>query len=111
LGIFSISFQIPIPGLLDPPRFTTAPSKQPSPQTQFILDKMGEAAISTEASFAELCANLDLLHGSVARIDTAQQYMAAQVGLISTAIQDSSKLHDTAARHFASLDHRLTELA
>lgn len=68
---------------------------------------MGEATTTTEASLAELRSSLDLLHGRVACIDTTQQQLVAQLGLIATAVQDGAKLHDDAARQFAALNSRL----
>jgi hypothetical protein len=62
-----------------------APSK-PSLQTQIVLDAMAEAMTTTEASLHELRASLDLLHGNVARIDTTQQQLVAQLDLISEAV-------------------------
>jgi hypothetical protein len=85
---------------------TTAPSK-PSPQTKFVLDAMEETAATTAAAINELRANLDLLHGRLACVDTTQQQMVAQLGLISTAVQDSAKLHTDAARQHAVMEERL----
>jgi phage shock protein A len=70
---------------------------------------MGEAAASTEASLQdlrattessihELCASLDLLHGNMARIDTTQQQLWEQMGLVSTAVESSAKANDAVAR-------------
>lgn len=68
---------------------------------------MGEAATTTEASLTELQASLDLLHGRVACMDTTQHQLVAQLGLIATAVQDSARMHDDAARQFAVLEQRL----
>jgi hypothetical protein len=86
--------------------FATAPSK-PSPQTKFVLDAMEETAATTAAAINELHANLDLLHGRLACVDTTQQQMVAQLDLISTAVQDGAKLHTEAARQQATMEERL----
>jgi hypothetical protein len=97
--------------------FTTAPSK-PSPQTTLVLAAMGEAAASTEASLHdlrtttealihELRASLDLLHGHVARIDTTQQQLLAQMGLVSVAVENSGKASEAVARQLAALENRI----
>ncbi|KAK1681148.1 hypothetical protein QYE76_041996 [Lolium multiflorum] len=71
---------------------------------------MGEAAAVTEASLTEIRSSLDLLHGRVACMDTTQQQLVAQLGLIAAAVQDGAKLHNDAARQFSSLDARLAEI-
>jgi hypothetical protein len=40
-------------------------------------------------------------------MDTMQQQLVAQLGIISAAVQDGAKLHIDAARQFAALKHRL----
>jgi hypothetical protein len=101
--------------------FTTAPSK-PSLQTTLVLEAMGEAAattasslhdlrVTTEASIHELRASLDLLHGNVARIDTMQQQLKEQMGLVSAAVESSAKANDAVARQLASLEQQITRTA
>jgi hypothetical protein len=83
-----------------------------------VLTVMGEAAATTEASLQELHttteasiqelrASLDLLHGNVARINTTQQQLMEQMGLISAAVENSTKANDAVARQLAALEHRL----
>jgi hypothetical protein len=55
----------------------------------------------------ELRASLDLLHGNITRIDTTQQQLVAQLGLIADGVQESTRRHDEAARRLETLDHRL----
>jgi hypothetical protein len=93
--------------LVPPVRSRDALSK-PSPQTFLIIDKMGETAATTEASLKEIRSAVDLLHGRLAIIDTTQQLLVAQLGLISDAVKDGATKHADAARYFASLDERLT---
>jgi hypothetical protein len=102
----------------DSPRIvTTAPSK-PSPQTTLVLAAMGEAAATTEASLQdlratteasihELRASMDLLHGNMVRIDTTQQQLREQLGLISAAVESSAKANDAVARQLAALEHQI----
>jgi hypothetical protein len=73
--------------LVPPVRSRDAPSK-PSAQTFLIIDKMGETAATTEASLKEIRYAVDLLHGRLAIIDTTQQLLVAQLGLISDAVKD-----------------------
>jgi hypothetical protein len=68
---------------------------------------MGEAAASTEAAIHELRASLDLLHGNVARIDTTQQQLVAQVDLMSAAVQDGAKTNADTVRQLTALQDRL----
>jgi hypothetical protein len=68
---------------------------------------MGEAAASTEAAIHELRASLDLLHGNVARIDTTQQQLVAQVDLMSAAVQDGVKTNTDTVRQLTALQDRL----
>ncbi|CAM0957818.1 unnamed protein product [Alopecurus aequalis] len=68
---------------------------------------MGETAATTEDSLAELRSSLDLLHGAVARIDTAQQQMRAQMDAQALAVQEGSRLQDATARTLAKLADRL----
>jgi len=68
---------------------------------------MGEATATTKASLTELRASLDLLHGRVAVIDTTQQSLVAQLGLIAGAVQEGAKIHADAARQLAALGNRL----
>jgi hypothetical protein len=68
----------------------TTASPKASPQTQLALEAMGEAAATTEASIHELRASLDLLHSNIARIDTTQQQLAAQLGLIADGVREST---------------------
>jgi chromosome segregation ATPase len=72
---------------------------------------MGEAVATTEASIHEIKASLDLLHGNLARIDTTQQQLMAQLGLLSDGVQESTRRHDEAARHLEALDHRVGSAA
>jgi hypothetical protein len=59
---------------------------------------MGEAMTSTEASLHELRASLDLMHGNVARIDTTQQQLVAQMDLISAAVENGAKTNADVVR-------------
>jgi hypothetical protein len=79
---------------------------------------MGEAAATTEASIQELRAtteasihelraNLDILHGNVACIDTTQQQLMEQKGLVSAAVESSNKANDAVARQLAALEHQI----
>jgi hypothetical protein len=68
---------------------------------------MGEAAASTEAAIHELRASLDLLHGNVARIDTTQQQLVAQVDLMSAAVQAGAKTNADTVRQLTALQDRL----
>lgn len=68
---------------------------------------MGEGTATTKASLTELRASLDLLHGRVAVIDTTQQSLVAQLGLIAGAVQEGAKIHADAARQLAALGNRL----
>jgi hypothetical protein len=45
----------------------------PSPQTQFVLDAMGEVAEEMSATLLRIQSSLDLLHGVIANIDTKQK--------------------------------------
>jgi hypothetical protein len=73
-----------------------------------VIDKMGEIAMTTEDSLKEIRSAVDLLHGRLAIIDTTEQSLVAQLGLISDAIKDGAVKHAEAVRYFASLDERLT---
>jgi hypothetical protein len=77
------------------PISTTAPVKpaHPFPQTQFILDAMGEVAEETGATLLRIQSSLDLLHGVVADIDTEQKQMRAQLDHQAAAIEDSNSKH------------------
>jgi hypothetical protein len=79
---------------------------------------MGEAAASTEASLQELRAttetsihelraSLNLLHGNVARIDTTQQQLLEQMGLVSAAVESSGKANEAVARQLAALENQI----
>jgi hypothetical protein len=68
---------------------------------------MGEAVATTEASIHEIRASLDLLHGNLARIDTTQQQLMEQLGLLFDGVQESTRQHDEAARRLEALDHRV----
>lgn len=59
---------------------------------------MGEAAAQTAATLAQLQSSLDILHGVVAGVDTAQQQMRAQLDHQAEAIAASSSKHDDTAR-------------
>ena len=55
---------------------------------------MSETAVISEAELAKLHSTLDLLHGAVTRIDTAQQQMQTQIDTQAEAVQESARLHD-----------------
>jgi hypothetical protein len=64
---------------------------------------MGEAVEETSATLARLESSLDLLHGVVAGMDTAQQQMRAQLEHQAAAIGASSAKHDDTARILQAL--------
>jgi hypothetical protein len=66
-----------------------------------------ELRATTEASIHELRASLDLLHGNIACIDTTQQQLLEQMGLVSAAVENSGKANDAVARQLAALEHQL----
>jgi septal ring factor EnvC (AmiA/AmiB activator) len=68
---------------------------------------MGEAVATTEASLNKIRASLDLLHGNLARIDTTQQQLKEQLGLLADGMQESTRRHDEAARRLEALDQRV----
>lgn len=68
---------------------------------------MGEAADQTAATLERLQSSLDLLHGVVANVDTAQQQMRAQLEHQAAAIADGSTKHDKTARILESLLEKL----
>jgi hypothetical protein len=51
---------------------------------------------------------LDLLHGHVARIDTTQQQLLEQMGLVSAAVENSGKASEAVARQLAALENRIS---
>lgn len=68
---------------------------------------MGEVADATSAALKQLQTSLDLLHGVVAGVDTAQQQMRAQLDHQAAAISDSATKHDDTARILQSLMAKL----
>lgn len=68
---------------------------------------MGDAAATTTAALTEIRSAVDLLHGRIAVIDTTQQSLVTQLGLIADAVQEGAKMNSTAARQLAMLDTRL----
>jgi hypothetical protein len=54
------------------------------------MEAMGEATAQTAATLAQIQSSLDLLHGVVAGVDTAQQQMRAQLEHQAAAISASS---------------------
>jgi hypothetical protein len=70
-----------------------------------VLDAMGEAVDQTDASPLQIQSSLDLLHGMVANIDTAQQQqqMRAQLEHQAAAISNGATKHDDTARILVAL--------
>jgi hypothetical protein len=56
-----------------------APAK-PSPQTQYVLTSMGDAAACTEALLAGIRESLDIVHAQIGSMDT-------RMALLDTAYQ------------------------
>jgi hypothetical protein len=72
-------------------------------QTQYVLDARGDSATQTAESIDKLQKSLDLLHGVVAGVDTAQQQMRAQLDHQAEAIAASTTKHDDTARILQAL--------
>jgi hypothetical protein len=68
-----------------------------------MLDAMGDSAAQTAESIDKLQKSLDLLHGVVAGVDTAQQQMRAQLDHQAEAIAASTTKHDDTARILQAL--------
>jgi hypothetical protein len=68
---------------------------------------MGTATDETRATLDQLQASLDLLHGVVAGVDTAQQQMRAQLEHQAAAIEASSTKHDDTTRILQALMTKL----
>jgi hypothetical protein len=64
---------------------------------------MGDSAAETTAAIDKLQKSLDLLHGVVAGVDTAQQQMRAQLDHQAEAIAASNVKHDDTARILQAL--------
>jgi hypothetical protein len=74
-----------------------------------MLDAMGDVAETTAAAITELWQSLDLLHGRVASVDTTQQNLVAQMGLISDAVKAGSQMNLAATRQLTVIEDKLTE--
>nr|XP_051205517.1 uncharacterized protein LOC127319579 [Lolium perenne] len=59
---------------------------------------MGEATAATAETLKQLQSSLDLLHGLVAGVDTAQQQMQAQLDHQAAVIESSATKHDDTTR-------------
>ena len=68
---------------------------------------MSETAAIVQSELAKIHSALDLLHDAVARIDTAQQQMRAQLDNQAEAVQESARLHDATARALSKFTERL----
>jgi hypothetical protein len=68
---------------------------------------MGEAVEQTSTTLLRIQSSLDLLHGTVANIDMAQQHMRAQMEHQAAAIADSSTKHNDTARILSALADKL----
>lgn len=71
---------------------------------------MGEVADETRATLDKLQSSLDLLHGVVTGVDTAQQQMRAQLEHQAAAIESSATKHDDTARILQALLTKLQRL-
>ena len=68
---------------------------------------MSETAAAAQTEWAKIHSALDLLHGAVARIDTTQQQMRAQIDNQAEAVQESARLHDATTRALSKFTERL----
>jgi hypothetical protein len=92
-----------------------APAK-PSPQTQYVLTSMGDAATRTEALLAGIRESLDIVHAQIGSMDTrmallntAYQQVASQLDLHSHVVFEHMRVmdsmeqrHDLLAQHMAA---------
>ena len=102
----SVGFLLILLSVCWPDLVATAPVRT-SPQSQLVLTAMGETAAIAQAELSKIHSALDLLHGAVARIDTAQQQMRAQLDNQAEAVQESARLHDAMARALHKFTERL----
>jgi uncharacterized protein YukE len=94
-----------------------APSR-PNPQTQFVLDAMGEVATRTDQTMEAIRASLETLTSQVGsldarmgHLDTAYQQVSTQLDLHSRAVNDHTRVMDTIERHQESLAQHMKATA
>lgn len=87
----------------------TAPPK-PTPQTQFMLEAMGEAATCTDESLAAIWESLEKVQAQIGSLDarmglldTAYQQVAGELDLNSCVVGDHTRIMDAIERRQESL--------